>query len=303
MEIILCKAPFEAEEMLCLLEEIFGKEERLLEDPQLTGKETKENLDIVLLAKENGNLVGAIHGTIPHHDPSLAGLSAMFTTAAVRGTGLGRKLFGQMVQTLEEKGVTAMVLGTSNPIGEKLYASFGFRYLFGSGVMAKFASGSVADFERSRFAAPEGRITIEEGSPKMRTPIVPLTLSRLPYQIYDANLGLCNPEVMTQFSCMGLYPKYMALAERGGRYLGAYDGKGVLGAVATVTKDGCFDGFAQPAYEIALKELFLQAKGSYMIVADTDTAKVALAEGLGLQKAEESKLIIKGAQFPAHIYK
>ena len=42
MEITLCKAPFEAEEMLCLLEEIFGIEERLLEAPQLTGKETKE---------------------------------------------------------------------------------------------------------------------------------------------------------------------------------------------------------------------------------------------------------------------
>ena len=48
MEIKLCTAPFDAEQMLCRLEEIFGIEERLLETPQLTGLEISENKDIVL---------------------------------------------------------------------------------------------------------------------------------------------------------------------------------------------------------------------------------------------------------------
>lgn len=286
MEIITCTAPFDAEEMLCRLEEIFGKEERQLETPQLTGREIAFNRDIALLAMENGRLLGAIHGTIPHHDPHLAGLSAMFTTPEARGTGLGRKLFGQLVQTLEDMGVTAMVLGTSNPVGEKLYASYGFRYLYGSGVMARFACGSVADFHRERFEAPKGKIAVEEGDPKMRIPIVPLTLSRLKYKVYDMNLGLVNPELKTQPSCMGLYPKYMALQENGGRYFGAYDERGVLGAAATVTADGQFDGFACPGWEQSLEEMFRLSGGTHMLVAEGDREKESLAAQLGLEKAE-----------------
>lgn len=303
MEITLYTAPFGAEEMLCRLEEIFGREERLLETPQLTGKETAENIDIVLLAKENGILAGAIHGTISRQEPHIAGLSAMFTTQEARGIGLGKKLFGQMIETLESRGVTAIFLGTSNPIAEKLYASFGFRYLFGSGVMARFASGAVACFNKDRFESPSGEICIEEGSPKMRMPVVPLALSRLNYKIYDANLGFANPEVLTQYSCMGLYPRYMELAEQGGCYFGAFDEAGVLGAAATITKDGCFDGFAHPAYEEALQKVFLKANASHMVVADMDDAKIALAEKLGLRKAEKTLVTAKGIPFPAHCYR
>ena len=303
MELITCEVPFDAEEMLCRLEEIFGKEEHLLEAPQLTGKEIKENRDIVVLAKKDGRLAGAIHGTIPKHEPHIAGLSAMFTTPDTRGTGQGRILFGRMVETLETMGVKAIFLGTSNPVAEKLYASFGFRYLFGSGVMARFSEGAVAEFNKNRFAAPKGAIHIEEGSAKMRIPIVPLALSRLKYKIYDANLGFVNPNVLTQFSCMGLYPKYMALENSGGRCYGVYDEAGVLGAVATVTADGCFDGFGWPAYEGALKEIFQKARGRYMTVADGDEAKRSFAESLGLQKAEETKLYIRDAMFPAHNFR
>lgn len=298
MEIITCTAPFEAEEMLSWLETIFGREERLLETPQLNGEEIAYNRDIVLLAKEKGKLLGAIHGTIPHHDPGLAGLSAMFTTPEARGTGLGRKLFGKLVETLENEGVTAMMLGTSNPIGEKLYASFGFRYLYGSGVMARFAAGSVADFNRARFETPKGDIHIEDGSPKMRIPIVPLTLSRLKYKVYDRNLGLVNPEWKTQPSCMGLFPKYLSLQENGGRFFGAYDEAGVLGAAATVTADGCFDGFAYPAWESALEEMFRKGNATHMLVADDDEEKSVLAAKLGLK--------IAGAtirQIPSHYYR
>ena len=300
MEIKLYTAPFDAEQMLCRLEEIFGIEERLLETPQLTGLETSENKDIVFLAMEDGVLLGAIHGTIPKKEPQIAGLSAMFTTPQARGTGLGRKLFGKMVETLEIMGVKAMFLGTSNPVAEKLYASFGFRYLFGSGVMARFSEGAVADFHKSRFVAPKGTIRIEKGSAEMRIPIVPLALSRLQYKIYDANLGIANPEVLTQFSCMGLYPKYMALK---GSFFGAWDEAGVLGAAATVTEDGCFDGFGWPAYEDALQKIFCKAGASHMIVADADEAKIALANSLGLHRAEETKLQLRDAYFPAHYYK
>lgn len=303
MEIISCAAPFDADEMLCRLEEIFGKEERYLEEPQLTGKETEENIDIVLLAKEQGVLIGAIHGTIPRQEPHLAGLSAMFTTQGARGTGLGRKLFGQMVDTLESRGVTAMFLGTSNPVAEKLYASFGFRYLFGSGVMSRFASGAVASFNKIRFETPAGQIRAEEGSPKMRIPIIPLALSRLKYKIYDANLGIASPEMLTQHSCMGLFPQYIALSKQKGRYFSAYDEANVLGAVATVNNDGRFDGFAHPAYEEALERIFKKANAAYMTIADVDTAKIATAERLGLRKAEKSDITIKGIPFPAHHYR
>ncbi len=298
MEIITCTAPFDAEEMLSWLEKIFGVGERLLETPQLNGEEIAYNRDIVLLAKENGKLLGAIHGTIPHHEPHLAGLSAMFTTPEARGTGLGRKLFGKLVETLENEGVTAMVLGTSNPIGEKLYASFGFRYLYGSGVMARFAAGSVADFNRARFDTPKGEIHIEEGSPKMRIPIVPLTLSRLKYKVYDINLGLINPELKTQPSCMGLFPKCLSLQENGGRFYGAYDEAGVLGAVATVTADGCFDGFAYPAWESALEEMFRKGSATHMLIADGDEEKSALAARLGLRIADAAIHHI-----PSHYYR
>ena len=116
-------------------------------------------------------------------------------------------------------------------------------------------------------------------------------------------MGFANPEVLTQYSCMGLYPRYMELAEQRGRYLGAFDESGVLGAAATITESGCFDGFAHPAYEKALQEIFRKTNACYMIVADFDDAKIALAEKLGLHKAEETFITVKGIAFPAHYYK
>lgn len=293
MEIKKYIAPFDAKEPLKHLEQIFGIEERLLEECQLNGSEAEYNKDIVYLAYENHTLLGMIHATIPHKTPYLAGLSAMFTTPAARGKGIGNILFKAIVDELSALGVRLAVLGTSNPIAAKLYTKYDFAFHQGSNVMTRFSDGYMVDFSNDYYRFPKGKITVQMGDPSMRIPIVPLVLQSDFPLILDINTKIFNSTTITQRSCMGLYPRYMDLKENGGEYYCAFDEAGTLGAVASVSPqiDGAFraDFFSLPAFESAISEIIRKIEDAfgnvYFEIAKSDTVKKKHLEEIGFKSS------------------
>ena len=309
MELLRFESPFACREVLNLWEEIFGREEALLETPQVDGTEIADNLDIVYTAVENGQLLGTIHGTIPRAVPAICGLSAMCTTPAARGKGVGRILFTKIVEEMEAQGVQTMFLGTGNPIAAKLYHSLGFSYLPGSHVMVRFRQGDQVDFTREYFRKPE-RIRIVPGSAALRIPIIPLVLHEGASLILDCNTGLVDCRTMAQNRCMSLYPQYMTLAERGGAFWAAVSEQGIPGAMASVlpTELGFrADFFGCENYLPALPQLLeacRQKFGSvYLQIAEQNPKKIRMAEELGFRPDGAAELELGPVWLPCRIFR
>ena len=284
MKLIRYTSPYDSKETLDLIEEIFGKDERELETPQLSGAEAKYNEDIVYLAKDGDTTLGMIHATLPKALPHIAGVSAMCTTEAARGKGIGKLLFKNIVEEMDTLGVKTSFLGTGNPIAAKLYSGFGFSYLPGSHVMVRMTEGGYVDFTRDYFGKTEGKITVTEGDASMRIPIIPLVLNRGDQIILDANTHLVSSAIFTQSFCMSLYPRYVRLARDGGYFFGAKDERGVLGAMASVAKDSFgemrADFFTVSSFESCVPDLIYTLKEKcdnfYVEVADSDESKLRL---------------------------
>ena len=298
MELKRIVAPFDASEALEHLEKIFGIEERLLEERQLNGSETEFNTDIVYLAYEDNTLLGMIHATIPVKTPYLAGLSAMFTTEAARGKGLGKVLFEKIVNEVSDQGASLTVLGTSNPVAAKLYSKFGFEFATGSNVMVRFSEGNMVDFAKDYYSEVSGDIKVSIGNPSIRIPIVPLVLQRDFGLILDINTKIFNTDTITERSCMGLFPRYEELRKCGGEYYMAFDEKGTLGAVASVLpqKNGpCrADFFALKSFESVVPDMIERIENAfgniYIEIAKTDNVKERILKENGFSPVGDGVL-------------
>jgi len=295
MELIRRIVPYDASAALKLLEDTFGYEEVVVEAPQLMGKEAAVNKDIVWEAWEGDQLVGTIHTTIPRSCPTICGLSAMATHPSVRGKGLGRILFAKIIEEFENQGVTTAFLGTSNPIAAKLYHSLGFSFLSGSHVMVRYSHGDTVDFCREHYAAVREDCTILTDDSAIRIPMIPLTLMGGTTKVLDVNTGLFHRDFVTQRSCMGLYPRYEVLLQKGGHFYAAADEKGIVGAIVSTmpTQHGiradfyCCDGFVEllPKLMAACKEYV------YLQIAECDTKKQELATALGFSPIGEAEML------------
>lgn len=304
MQITRYEAPFDSKDILAILAEEFGAEEAALERPQFDGSETQYNTDIAYIAREGDTLLGCIHATIPRHFPKIAGLSAMVTKATARGTGLGKRLFGDIVNDLDSMNVETIFLGTNNPIAHKLYSKFGFAYTFGSCIMMRTVLGAPIDLQNSLYKAHPGNIVIRPGSPEMRIPIIPLILNRGSCILLDANAGIADCALLTQTSCMGLYQKYRNILSDGGKFFCAYSDSGILGAVASVKPtdvgNRC-DFFSAPGFESALEPLVEECRKAigkvYFQLAEGDP-KLKYAEQWNLKEFSRSFYDCRGIKIP-----
>lgn len=292
MEITRYESPMECDKIVNIWAEIFGMEEALLEKPQIDGRETSYNRDIMFVAYEGEKVVGTIHATFPKEHMSICGLSGMCTHPDVRGTGLGRILFQKIVEETEALGAEYTFLGTGNPLAAKLYHSCGFSFLPGSNVMVRFRNGDRFDMDRRFFVNKPERVQISEGTPSMRIPMIPFVLYRGPHLLMDRNTGILSSDVVTQVSCMGLYPRYMDLSENGGSWYTAFDAdSGIPGALLSKvpTEDGIradffyTEGFRETAE--TLLDTFASEDRIYFIVSERDTEKQELLRRKGYQPA------------------
>jgi hypothetical protein len=114
-------------------------------------------------------------------------------------------------------------------------------------------------------------------------------------KVLDVNTGLFHRDFVTQRSCMGLYPRYEALVEKGGHFYAAVDETGIVGAILSTmsTESGtradfyCCDGF-----EKVLSKLLDACKDVvYLQIAECDTKKQELAKKLGFSPASDTQLL------------
>ena len=309
MEIKMLTAPFDSVEFLDLVEKTFGREERELEEVQINGSESKYNSDVVFISIEEDTILGTLHVTIPNSAPYLAGLSAMLTTPEARGKGIGTALFSEAMKFIDSKGIELAVLGTSNPIAAKMYSKFGFSYAFGSGVMMRFSAGHQVDFNNNYLDSPCGNISVKKGDPSLRIPIVPLTLYKTGFLINDLNTNLVSFEIMTQFSCMGLFPRYLNLYDKGGDFYYAADERGVVGAVASVLpslEGNRVDFFFSHGFESSLRDLIsaieTDRKNIFFEVAKNDAIKANIVKALDYTAEAESSYEYRGFSIPTVKY-
>ena len=192
MEIQKILAPFDTKEMLDLIELTFGKDERELEARQLDGSESEYNSDYVYIAKEGNDILGTLHITVPKEFSKICGVSAVLTTEAARGKGVGNALFSKATEDIDSMGIELSVLGTSNPIAAKLYSKYGFGYCFGSGIMMRFKSGHLVDYNKKYLDDSAIEIKVEEGTPSARIPIVPLSIYKTNFLINAINSDNVN---------------------------------------------------------------------------------------------------------------
>ena len=308
MELIRRTVPYDASAALRLLEDTFGHEEVVVEAPQLMGKETAVNKDIVWEAWEEDQLLGTIHATIPLASPQICGLSAMATHPSVRGKGLGRILFSKIVEEIDSQGVNAAFLGTSNPIAAKLYRSLGFSFVPGSHVMVRYSHGDTVDFCREHYQSICEHFHILTDDSAIRIPLSPLVTIGGNTRVLDVNAGLFHRDFVTQRSCMGLYPRYDTLLKNGGHFYAAVDERGILGAmVSTMPAESgiradfyCCDGFENTLprlMDACGEEVCLQ-------IAECDDKKQQMAHSLGFSPVGEPVLLPCGdVWLPFRIYK
>ena len=309
MEIEIIKAPFDASEVLGLIEYTFGKGERELESIQLDGSESEYNDDVVFIAREEGVMLGTMHITIPRVNPTLAGVSGVVTTEAARGKGVGGRLFAEAMRYMDSIGVAASFLGTGNPIAAKMYDKNGYRYVYGTGVMLRYTLGHETDFNRQYQGNPEGEITVCEGDQSLRIPLIPLAVHKGAFVLYDINTDIVSSSYITQGSCMSLYPRYLRLQKSGGAYYFAKDERGVIGAVMSLKNvDGrsrvdffCFESFLSVIPRML--DIVTREHGDvFFETAASDAKKAEIIKALGYTKEEASVYSVKGFEIPTVRY-
>ena len=305
MEIEIVKAPFDAEEVLNLIECTFGKGERELESLQLDGSESSLNDDVVFIARENGVMLGTMHITVPRDNPAIAGVSGVVTAEAARGKGVGGRLFSEAMKYLDSIGVEASFLGTGNPIAAKMYDKNGFRYIYGTGVMIRPRAGHETDFNRGYQECADGELTVSCGNQSLRIPIIPLAVHKSASVIYDINTDIICSSYMTQGSCMSLYPRYQRLEKSGGAYYVARDARGVIGAVMSVKdvdEKNRVDFFAFESFSSAIPKMLdtvtEKHKEVFFEAAAMDSEKARMIKSLGYTKEEASVYSFKGFDIP-----
>lgn len=284
---------FNASPVLKLWADTFGEDEALLEKPQVDGSESEYNIDYVYTAEEDGVLLGTIHITIPKKFPSLCGMSGMAVTPASRGKGIARILFSKAIDEMREKGVEAAFLGTNNPVAAKLYTSLGFRFIPCSIIMENCMGKNLYDYMKPHYLEKAEQFETVEGTPDFRIPIIPLVVATENITVLDINTEIVS-SMFAQRSCMGLFPRYLTLKEKGGSYFGAIGANGVFGAMMSVAPthrgnraDFFFaDGFCD-AIPALLKECEVRFKNMYLQIAKQDEKKLKLAKSVGFIETDE----------------
>ena len=289
-------------ELVGFWEEIFGGRYRDAELRVLLGEEAKQNRNVVYLTRRDDRLAGTCHLVTPRRLPELGGVGEMATAPKFRRLGISTELCTLVADEFCESGGQALFLGTVNPDAARVYYPVGFRKLASANVMALTTDGeSPEEFLVDYFREP-GEVTVRPGSPEDRIPMIPLLAAPHDWQVLDANVGRFSTRYAVLNSCMGLYPRYSALAEDDqGTWSSAVKADGRVVGLSTARLDGAggcqVDGFAHKHHRNAWSALieaamaWTEAKGAsplWALVSVEDDEKRALFEGLGFRIAGQA---------------
>ena len=260
----------------------------------LLGSELGINDHHLYLVREHDAVVATTVLTISGSNRHLGGLGEVATIPGHRGRGIAAALTQHARDTFLDQGGEALFLGTVNPTAARIYHRLGWRKMGSANVMCLVADGRAPqDFLLKNFRAASD-VSFAKGTANARVDMIPLILCPHEQRILDINVGLFSTRYSVQNSCMGLFPRYQALAAADGQWFQATSGDGRLVGLATArplpNNAWRVDGFAHQNFPGVDRELlryclgWVDAQGSppcLAEVAESDTAKRELFASLG----------------------
>ena len=245
------------EELLAFWEPIFGTLDEDMHEV-LSGGDRAYNRNVVYAAREGSRVVGTTQLTISRSLPALGGLGQVATAPESRRRGIAGRLCGEAVAEFRTHNGEAIFLGTGNPVAARVYDRLGWRKLAGADVMVNVLSADspgafLVDYFKTLDEGEIGTVTVAEGTAACRLPMIPLLVCPHDWHVLDANTRMYSTRYSVQRSCMGLYPRYRAIAKGGrGAWFGASTSRGKLlglSSVRIVEPDwGRVDGLAHQGY-------------------------------------------------------
>ena len=228
----------------------------------------------------------------------LGGFGEVATRPDLRGTGIATRLCGRAVEEFRGGGGQALFLGTTSPAARRIYHRLGWRKLAGADVMANISSRDTPEAFLVDYFREPGEATVVPATAAVRVPMIPLLHAPHDWQVLDANAGMYSTRYCLQYSCMGLYRRYLAAVGGGaGDWFCACTADGRIVGLATVLRVGAacqVDGFAHPYFAAAWPDLMAAAmqraaaRGAgecRAAVCVEDEEKRSLFEGLGFRES------------------
>lgn len=297
MKIVIPVDPGLADELLGFWREIFGDLPDV--DPAaLAGHDAEHNRYYLYVTRNGERLAGTCMATHSKKAPSLGGFGEVATAPDLRGRGIGTRLCRQAVEDFKDAGGTALFLGTENPAAARIYHRLGWRKLASTIVHANIAGDDTPEAFLVNYFRQRGVSTVEEGTPSDRVPMIPLIVTPHDWRVLDANLLLYSSRYCLVRSCMGLYPKYDALAKDDrGAWFAAHSGGGRVVGLSTARLDGSggcqVDGFTHQGFGDAWERLVTMAaawgetrvvRAVWAAVSAEDEERQAMLEAMGFRK-------------------
>ena len=262
------------------------------------GSETDHNRLTVYLERQAGALAGTCALTVSKRMPRLGGFGEVATRPELRGSGIATRLCGRAVEAFRAGGGEALFLGTSEPAVRRIYHRLGWRKLAGADVMANISSGDSPEAFLVDYFREPGEATVVSATAAVRVPMIPLLHAPHDWQVLDANAGMYSTRYCVQYSCMGLYRRYLAAVAGGaGDWFCARTADDRVVGLATVLGSGAacqVDGFTHPYFAAAWSGLMAAAmqRGAARgaaecraVVCVEDEERRSLFEGLGFRAA------------------
>ena len=262
------------------------------------GSETDHNRLTVYLERQAATLAGTCAITVPKKHPILGGFGEVATRPELRGGGIATRLCGRAVEEFRAAGGQALFLGTVSPAARRIYHRLGWRKLAGAEVMANISTRDTPEGFLVDYFREPGEAVVGPATPAVRIPMIPLLHAPHDWQVLDANAEMYSTRCCVQYSCMGLYRRYLAaLAGGRGEWFCARTADGRVVGLSTVRVSGAacqLDGFAHPYFAAAWPDLMAAAmqRGAAQgagecraVVCVEDEEKRSLFEGLGFRDA------------------
>ena len=220
-----------------LWRELFGEEEVCNTRGQFRGDETSFYHDTLYVALQNGKLAACCHIT-RQKNGFIAGLGGVASDKLFRGQGVADKVIEFAMDDLDKCGCDAVFLGTSNPIAANLYMKYGFNYIPGTSAMLRVSGGKRFNDVLKREISVSGKVEIKRGDASLRLALIPLVYNGCDMLICDAAAGIFGIKTFVQTSCMGLYPRYENIRQKGGDFFMLVSGSHCLGAASFLPTPG-----------------------------------------------------------------
>lgn len=277
--------------------------------PILEGDECSENVDVIFLAREGGELAGTSHLTISKAVTALAGLGEVATSTSFRRRGIGEKLCQMALDEFRQRRGQSIFLGTSNPDAARLYHRLGWRRLPGTNVMLNLLNNDspepyLVDYFRGLDGSNGPKVVVGTASPDVRIPMIPLCIVPHDWQVLDANARMYSIRFHHQGGCMSLYPMYQAVRSVGkGEWFAARTEQGKVVGLASArlgdSNEACIDGFAHRNFAEILEALVRSAvawaqernaASCYALISAEDEEKQKRFASMGFLESREGQI-------------